>query len=166
MSGFLIGALLVICVALFVGYRIKHIEFEDLKQCHANDFIQFNITKEQLLASRKEIDELKAELSERPLPVQPEESEIGNFVKRRAMKHATPKIYRNVFDLDPNGRSVIDHLELRFANKSTYVRGGQDAERESCFRAGQANVISFIINQINNADNPNYKEEVNDSASK
>lgn len=115
---------------------------------------------------QNKIDELKAELSERPLPVQPEESEIGNFVKRRAMKHATPKIYRNVFDLDPNGRSVIDHLELRFANKSTYVRGGQDAERESCFRAGQANVISFIINQINNADNPNYKEEVNDSASK
>ena len=107
--------------------------------------------------------ELEAELSERPLPAQPEEEpETGNFVKRKAIRRATPETYRNVFDLDINGQRVLDHLQLTFANKSTYVRGGQDAERESCFKAGQANVIGFIFNQINQANNPDYKEQVND----
>lgn len=50
-----------------------------------------------------------------------------------------------------------------YANKSSYVRGGHDAERESCFRAGQADVLGFIYKQINRANDPDYKEEqVND----
>lgn len=106
--------------------------------------------------------ELKHELSERPLPVQPEEPETGSFIRSQAMRRATPETYRNVFDLDINGQRVIDHLQLTFANKSTYVRGGQDAERESCFKAGQATVVGFILNQINKANDPNYKDEVND----
>ena len=111
---------------------------------------------------RAEVETLQAELSERPLPTQPENTETGNFIKRQAMRRATPETYRNVFDLDVNGQRVIEHLQLTFANKSTYVRGGQDAERESCFKAGQATVIGFILNQINKANDPNYKEEVND----
>ena len=111
---------------------------------------------------RAEVGTLQAELSERPLPTQPENTETGNFIKRQAMRRATPETYRNVFDLDVNGQRVIEHLQLTFANKSTYVRGGQDAERESCFKAGQATVIGFILNQINKANDPNYKEEVND----
>lgn len=111
---------------------------------------------------RAEVETLQAELSERPLPTQPENTETGTFIKRQAMRRATPETYRNVFDLDVNGQRVIEHLQLTFANKSTYVRGGQDAERESCFKAGQATVIGFILNQINKANDPNYKEEVND----
>lgn len=111
---------------------------------------------------RAEVETLQAELSERPLPTQPENTETGNFIKRQAMRRATPETYRNVFDLDVNGQRVIEHLQLTFANKSTYVRGGQDAERESCFKAGQATVIGFILNQINKANDPNYKDEVND----
>ena len=111
---------------------------------------------------RAEVETLQAELSERPLPTQPENTETGNFIKRQAMRRATPETYRNVFDLDVNGQRVIEHLQLTFANKSTYVRGGQDAERESCFKAGQATVIGFILNQINKANNPEYKDEVND----
>ena len=111
---------------------------------------------------RAEVETLQAELSERPLPTQPENTETGTFIKRQAMRRATPETYRNVFDLDVNGQRVIEHLQLTFANKSTYVRGGQDAERESCFKAGQATVIGFILNQINKANNPEYKDEVND----
>ena len=111
---------------------------------------------------RAEVETLQVELSERPLPTQPENTETGTFIKRQAMRRATPETYRNVFDLDVNGQRVIEHLQLTFANKSTYVRGGQDAERESCFKAGQATVIGFILNQINKANDPNYKEEVND----
>lgn len=122
------------------------------------------VLQEQVFALKHTIADLETELSERPLPtpVAEEEPETGNFVKRKAIRRATPETYRNVFDLDINGQRVLDHLQLTFANKSTYVRGGQDAERESCFKAGQANVIGFIFNQINQANNPDYKEEVND----
>lgn len=120
------------------------------------------VLQEQVIALKQTIADLQAELDERPLPVQPEESETGSFIRSQAMRRATPETYRNVFDLDVNGQRVIDHLQLTFANKSTYVRGGQDAERESCFKAGQATVVGFILNQINKANDPNYKEEVND----
>ncbi|TCB80153.1 hypothetical protein E0H89_00545 [Acinetobacter sp. ANC 3781] len=120
------------------------------------------VLQEQVFALKHTIVDLETELSERPLPTPEEEPETGNFVKRKAIRRATPETYRNVFDLDINGQRVLDHLQLTFANKSTYVRGGQDAERESCFKAGQANVIGFIFNQINQANNPDYKEEVND----
>ena len=111
--------------------------------------------------------ELERELAELRLPDSKpkleEELETGHFVKAKKMRPASPETYRNVFDLDINGQRVLDHLELVFAKKSTYVRGGQDAERESCFRAGQAHVIGFIFNQINKANNPEfYKDEVDD----
>jgi hypothetical protein len=111
--------------------------------------------------------ELERELAELRLPdskpKSEEEPETGHFVKAKKMRPASPETYRNVFDLDINGQRVLDHLELVFAKKSTYVRGGQDAERESCFRAGQAHVIGFIFNQINKANNPEfYKDEVDD----
>lgn len=114
--------------------------------------------------------ELERELAELRLPdskpKSEEESETGHFVKAKKMRPASPETYRNVFDIDINGQRVLDHLELVFAKKSTYVRGGQDAERESCFRAGQSSVIGFIFNQINKANNPEfYKDEVDDSAS-
>ena len=107
----------------------------------------------------------KAELSERPLPEVSKESEpdeVGTFVKTRMSQPATPETYRNVFDLDVNGQRILAHLAHMYTTKSTYVRGGHDAERESCFRAGQADVLGFIYKQINRANDPNYKEETND----
>lgn len=143
--------LLIACVGL-------HVLNEGVKESH--DVAIDN--QEKWIKEMQHRIKLEAELSERPLPVQPENTETGTFIKRQAMRRATPETYRNVFDLDVNGQRVIEHLQLTFANKSTYVRGGQDAERESCFKAGQATVIGFILNQINKANDPNYKEEVND----
>ena len=143
--------LLIACVGL-------HVLNEGVKESHE---VAENFKHDWLMEKQLRI-KLEAELSERPLPVQPEESETGSFVRSQAMRRATPETYRNVFDLDVNGQRVIDHLQLTFANKSTYVRGGQDAERESCFKAGQATVVGFILNQINKANDPNYKDEVND----
>lgn len=109
---------------------------------------------------KKQLDELLSKTN--PDKSQEEQPEQGTFVKQRKLSAATPDTYRNVFDLDINGQRVLDHLQLTFANKSTYVRGAQDAERESCYRAGQASVISFIFNQVNRANNPDYKESDND----
>lgn len=150
--------LLIACVGWWNCYRSKQLveAVSEFNRNAVND-LQIWLHEEKLT-----VEALKAELSERPLPTPEEEPETGNFVKRKAIRRATPETYRNVFDLDINGQRVLDHLQLTFANKSTYVRGGQDAERESCFKAGQANVIGFIFNQINQANNPDYKEEVND----
>lgn len=101
-------------------------------------------------------------LQKKNKPVEKEEQERGAFVKVQITRTATPETYRNVFDLDVSGQRILAHLTSVYANKSSYVRGGHDAERESCFRAGQADVIGFIYKQINRANDPDYKEEVND----
>ncbi|MFW1826427.1 hypothetical protein [Acinetobacter sp. ULE_I092] len=85
------------------------------------------------------------------------EDETGNLVRHRALRKPQAETYRNVFDLDINGQRILEDLTARFC-KSSYVRGGQDAERESCYRAGQSQVVSFIVSQINQANDPNYKE--------
>ena len=111
---------------------------------------------------KQEIAELKASNSQELKP-ESEDEEQNSFVRTRSIKRASPETYRNVFDLDVNGQRVLDDLQLVFASKSTYVRGGHDAERESCFRAGSTQVINHIINQINKANDPNYKGEVDES---
>jgi hypothetical protein len=159
MSGLLIGAVLVICVGLFVAYRSK---CKEVEQCRADASMQFKVMKEQLVASQKEVDELKAELSERLLPILgEEEQETGNFVRTRKIKRATPETYRNVFDLDMNGQRVLEHLTMVFC-KDSFVPDGKGGERQTSYNLGAHGVVNFIVNQINRANDPNYKEEVND----
>lgn len=112
--------------------------------------------KQQLIDEQ----EAKAKLLPKDKSNEPE-IEIGIQVKRRYYRPVTAETYRNLFDIDVNGVRVLEHLTSIFC-KSTYVRGGQEAERESCFRAGERSVVEFIIKQINRANDPNYKEEVND----
>lgn len=104
--------------------------------------------------------EAKAKLLKKEV-IEPSEIETGIFVKRRHYKSVTAETYRNLFDIDINGMRVLEHLTAKFGN-STYVKGGQEAERESCFRAGQNDVIQFILKQVNRANDPDYKEETND----
>ena len=112
--------------------------------------------KQQLIDEQ----EAKAKLLPKDESKDPE-VETGIQVKRRYYRPVTAETYRNLFDLDVNGVRVLEHLTSIFC-KSTYVRGGQEAERESCFRAGERSVVEFIIKQINRANDPNYKEQVND----
>ncbi|WP_336148603.1 hypothetical protein [Acinetobacter ursingii] len=136
-----------------------HASLEDISKLEAARFAEWeraNLAEEQVIVLKQELSELKTPKTNEEQPEQ------GTFVKQRKLSAATPGTYRNVFDLDINGQRVLDHLELIFANKATYVRGGHDAERESCYRAGQASVIAFIFNQVNRANNPDYKESDND----
>ena len=87
------------------------------------------------------------------------ELEVGNFVKRKQVRKATAGNYRLIFDVEPMGQRILEDLVAKYC-KSTYVRGGQDAERESCYRAGQAAVVNHILSKINQANDPNYKEEL------
>lgn len=63
---------------------------------------------------------------------------------------ATPEMYARVFDGLPEGKLVLEDLVTRFG-RNPFVRGGQEGDRETCFRAGQLAVPTFILNQINRA---------------
>lgn len=141
-----LAILLLIAVVLVFHFKNQAKEM----RAHANRFEQkwLDVSQELIVAKT---------------PKSEEEPETGHFVKAKKMRPASPETYRNVFDLDYNGQRVLAHLTFMYANKSSYVRGGHDAERESCFRAGQADVLGFIYKQINRANDPDYKEEqVND----
>ena len=143
--------LLIACVGL-------HVLNEGVKESHD---VAENYRRDWLKGLDK-CRELEAELSERPLPAQPEEEpETGNFVRTRKIKRATPETYRNVFDMDLNGQRVLEHLTMVFC-KEAFVSNDKGGERETCHRLGQQSVINFIVNSINQANNPDYKEEVND----
>lgn len=139
-----LAILLLIAVVLVFHFKNQAKEM----RAHANKFEQkwLDVSQELIMAKT---------------PKSEEEPETGHFVKAKKMRPASPETYRNVFDLDYNGQRVLAHLTFMYANKSSYVRGGHDAERESCFRAGQADVLGFIYKQINRANDPDYKEEQN-----
>lgn len=155
--------LLIACVGWWNCCRSKQL-VEAVSEFNRNAVNDLQIW---LYEEKQTVESLKAELSERPLPEANKENEpdeVGTFVKTRMSRPATPETYRNVFDLDVNGQRILAHLAHMYTTKSTYVRGGHDAERESCFRAGQADVVGFIYRQINKVNDPNYKQEdeVND----
>ena len=126
-----LAILLLISVVLVFHFKNQAKEM----RAHANRFEQkwLDVSQELIMAKT---------------PKSEEEPETGHFVKAKKMRPASPETYRNVFDLDYNGQRVLAHLTFMYANKSSYVRGGHDAERESCFRAGQADVLGFIYKQI------------------
>lgn len=151
--------LLIACVGWWNCYRSRQLAVA------ASEFDRSaaNTLEYQLHEERLRVNNLKVELAERPLPVPvaEEEPETGNFVRTRKTKRATPETYRNVFDMDLNGQRVLEHLTLVFC-KEAFVSNDKGGERETCHRLGQQSVIHFIVNSINQANNPDYKEEVND----
>ena len=62
----------------------------------------------------------------------------------------TPEMYARVFDSLPEGKLVLEDLVARFA-RNPFKAGGHEGDRETCFRAGQLAVPTFILNQINRA---------------
>lgn len=166
MIGFLIGVLLVICVALFAAYRFKHVECEELKQSRANDFMQFNLTKEELLQALNEVETLKSSNQElqgdiKRLSEQGNEvKETGYLYKTRHHKRATPDVYQAVFELTTNGQRVLQSLVAQYGGNA-YTSDQNGGERETCRRLGQAEVINFINYQIYKANNPHlFLEQV------
>ncbi|ONN50966.1 hypothetical protein AC056_06070 [Acinetobacter genomosp. 33YU] len=136
-----------------------HGALDEISELEAKRFEQWERAE---VLEQKNI-ELKHELSERQLPVQDvdESKEQGNFVRTKRLKRATPGTYRNVFDLDINGQRVLEHLTTVFC-KDAFVSNDKGGERETCRRLGEQGVINFIVNNINQANDPNYKEQDND----
>jgi len=62
----------------------------------------------------------------------------------------TPQDYAMVFEDHKVGAAIFEQMTARFANK-VYVKGGLEADRQTCYNAGQRDVIEFIVKQINRA---------------
>lgn len=141
---------------IYKRYESRWVEsLDQISELEAKRFEQW----ERAEVLEQNVIDLKQELSERPLPKadpeQPEEQ--GTFVRIRKIKRATPETYRNVFDLDVNGQRVLEHLTQVFC-KDAFVPNDKGGERETCYRLGSQGVINFIVNNINQANNPDYKE--------
>lgn len=76
------------------------------------------------------------------------------------MSNPTPEQYKAIFEDDLRGAALFDDLYRRFATK-VYVKGGHEADRQTCYNAGQRDVIEFIVSQINRAHgvDANLEEE-------
>lgn len=74
------------------------------------------------------------------------------------MSAATPQEYAAIFEDDRRGAALLEDLTNRFA-KRIYVKGGHEADRETCYRAGQREVVEFIVSQINRAHGVDINEE-------
>lgn len=73
------------------------------------------------------------------------------------MTKATPEMYARVFENHHEGAILLDDLVARFGGMP-YVKGGHEADRETCFRAGQNKVVNHILAQINQANGANDAE--------
>ncbi|MBC6535411.1 hypothetical protein GW745_19340 [Citrobacter sp. 966a] len=66
-------------------------------------------------------------------------------------KQVTPDDFKRIFEEMPGGQQVLEELTRRFG-RASYVAGGTEGDRETCYRAGQRSVLDFILREINKAD--------------
>lgn len=86
---------------------------------------------------------------------QEEELGFGHHFKWRALRKPTAQTYQIHFDIEPNGQRILEELTARF-KRNPFT----DDERETCRRLGRAEVVDYIINRINTANDPRYDENL------
>lgn len=67
------------------------------------------------------------------------------------LQKLTHRDFKHIFTEAPGGAQILEHLNTRFGQPS-YVRGGQEADRETCYRAGQRSVLDYLNSMINKED--------------
>lgn len=77
---------------------------------------------------------------------------------------ATPEMFARVFEGMPEGGVILQDLVSRFG-RNPYVAGGHEGDRETCRRAGQREVVDFILRRINTANGFNEPESDEDQQS-
>jgi len=69
-----------------------------------------------------------------------------------------PKEYLEIFETDRRGARILEDLILRYS-KPAVTKGGIDAVLETYKRLGNSEVLDFIVQQINRANNVTVNEE-------
>ncbi|MFV5507411.1 hypothetical protein [Acinetobacter sp. 197] len=112
----------------------------------------------QVFALKQDIADLKAQPDQEFKElIQEQEDELGfgHHVKWRSHRKPTALTYQMHFDMDVNGQRILEELTVRFKRNAF-----TDNERETCRRLGRAEVVDFIINRINTANDPRYDESL------
>jgi hypothetical protein len=52
---------------------------------------------------------------------------------------------RRVFGHNPDGKEILEYLSAHFYDSQVFVKGGQDGDRETCYKAGKRDLVGFII---------------------
>ena len=73
----------------------------------------------------------------------------------------SPRDFIHVFQEAPGGAQILEHLILRFGG-APYVKGGHEADRETCYRAGQRAVVDYILAMINRANGVTSEIDTNE----
>lgn len=66
-------------------------------------------------------------------------------------RKADPAMYARVFEGHAEGARVLEDLVDRFGGR-LYVRGGQDAERQTLVNLGRRQLLDFIVGMVNAAN--------------
>lgn len=74
------------------------------------------------------------------------------------MNTPDPKAYRRLFEDNADGVAVLEQLIARFG-KNPYTPGGVEAARATDYKAGQLEVVQFILRQINRAHGVNDADD-------
>lgn len=153
--------LLIACVGWWNCYRSKQL-VEAVSEFNRNavNELQIWLHEEKLTveALKNELADLQAEPEQdfkELIQEQEEELGFGHHFKWRALRKPTAQTYRIHFDIEPNGQRILEELTARF-KRNPFT----DDERETCRRLGRAEVVDFILNRINTANDPRYNEQL------
>lgn len=153
--------LLIACVGWWSCYRSKQL-VEAVSEFNRNavNELQIWLHEEKLTveALENELANLKAQPESdfnELIQEQEEELGFGHHFKWRALRKPTAQTYRIHFDIEPNGQRILEELTARF-KRNPFT----DDERETCRRLGRAEVVDFILNRINTANDPRYDENL------
>ncbi|WP_372410255.1 hypothetical protein ACDI99_03800 [Acinetobacter radioresistens] len=167
--------LLIACVAVWVLYSTYRTEkdlreyWEDMWEVESttsstlrneklHEWERAEVLQEQVFTLKQEIADLQAEPEQdfkELIQEQEDELGFGHHIKWRALRKPTALTYQAVFDLDVNGQRILEELTVRFKRNAF-----AENERETCRRLGRAEVVDFIINRINTANDPRYDENL------
>lgn len=153
--------LLIACYGWWNCYRSKQL-VEAVSEFNKNAVNELQIwlyeEKQTVEALESELANLKAQPDQEfkeLLQEQEDELGFGHHVKWRSHRKPTALTYQMHFDMDVNGQRILEELTVRFKRNAF-----TDNERETCRRLGRAEVVDFIINRINTANDPRYDESL------
>jgi hypothetical protein len=160
--------LLIACAAVWSLYNTSKVN-EDLSQYWEHAYFEaeekYSRAKTHAYEFQEEVKELKrtiADLKAQPdqefkelIQEQEDELGFGHHIKWRSHRKPTAQTYQIHFDIEPNGQRILEELTARF-KRNPFT----DDERETCRRLGRAEVVDFIINRINTANDPRYDESL------
>lgn len=153
--------LLIACYGWWNCYRSKQL-VEAVSEFNKNAVNEIQIwlheEKQTVEALKNELANLKAQPDQEFKElVQEQENELGfgHHVKWRSHRKPTAQTYQIHFDIEPNGQRILEELTSRF-KRNPFT----DDERETCRRLGRAEVVDFILNRINTANDPRYNEQL------